>query len=117
VHVTETCDDDTPHVITHVETMMATDQDVTVIDPLHQALEQQSRLPGVHLVDGAYTSDEKLVTSQHDYQIDLMGRRQTFMQNSRWRLGKCRNQEMPSAFCILISALVLAPNFKGWTGF
>ena len=73
VHLTETCDDDTPNVITHVETTMATDQDVTVIDPIHQALEQQSRLPGVHLVDGAYTSGEKLVTSQHDYQIDLMG--------------------------------------------
>jgi transposase len=73
VHMTETCDDDTPNVITHVETTMATDQDVTVIDPIHQALEQQSRLPGVHLVDGAYTSGDKLVTSQHHYQIDLMG--------------------------------------------
>jgi transposase len=73
VHMTETCDDDTPNVITHVETTMATDQDVTVLDPIHQALEQQSRLPGVHLVDGAYTSGEKLVTSQHDYQLDLMG--------------------------------------------
>jgi transposase len=73
VHLTETCDDDTPNVITHVETTMATDQDVTVIDPIHQALEQQSRLPGVHLVDGASTSGEKLVTSQHDDQIDLMG--------------------------------------------
>jgi len=73
VHMTETCDDDTPNVITHVETTMATDQDVTVIDPIHQALERQSRLPGVHLVDGAYTSGEKFVTSQHEYQIDLMG--------------------------------------------
>ena len=73
VHLTETCDDDTPHVITHVETTMATDQDVTVIDTIHQALEQQNRLPDVHLVDGAYTSGEKLVTSQHEYQIDLMG--------------------------------------------
>jgi transposase len=73
VHLTETCDDDTSHVITHVETTMATDQDVTVIDPIHQALAQQSRLPGVHVVDGAYPSGEKLVTSQHEYQIDLMG--------------------------------------------
>jgi transposase len=73
VHVTETCDDDTPHVITHVETTMATDQDVTVIETIHQALAQQNRLPAVHVVDGAYTSGEQLVTSQHDSQIDLMG--------------------------------------------
>jgi transposase len=73
VHVTETCDDDTPHIITHVETTMATDQDVTVIDTMHQALAQHNRLPDVRWVDGAYTSGEKLVTSQHDYQIDLMG--------------------------------------------
>jgi transposase len=57
----------------HVETTMTTDQDVTVVDTLHQALAQQNRLPAVHLVDGAYTSGEKLVTSQHDYQMDLMG--------------------------------------------
>jgi transposase len=73
VHVTETCDDDTPHLITHVETTMATEQDVTVIDAIHHALAQHNRLPEVHLVDGAYTSGEKLVTSQHEYQIDLMG--------------------------------------------
>jgi transposase len=73
VHLTETCDDDSPHVITHVETTMATDQDVTVIDAIHHALAQHNRLPDVHFVDGAYTSGEKLVTSQHEYQIDLMG--------------------------------------------
>jgi transposase len=73
VHVTETCDDDTPHVITHVETTMATDQDVTVIDAMHQALAQHHRLPDVHVVDGAYTSGEKLASSQSESQIDLLG--------------------------------------------
>lgn len=73
VHVTETCDDDTPHVITHVETTMATDQDVTAVDAIHHALEQHNRLPGVHVVDGAYTSGEKLASSQSEYQIDLLG--------------------------------------------
>jgi len=73
VHLSETCDDAFPNVITHVETTMATDQDVTVVDTIHQALEQQNCLPEVHLVDGAYTSGEKLASSQSDYQIDLMG--------------------------------------------
>src|SRR5262249_55383884 len=73
VHITETCDDDTPHLITHVETTMATDQDVTVIDTIHHALAQHHRLPDVHVVDGAYTSGAKLVMSQSEYQIDLLG--------------------------------------------
>lgn len=73
VHVTETCDKDTPHLLTHVETTLATEQDVTAIDTIHHALAQQHRLPEVHLVDGAYTSGEKLVTSQHEYQVDLLG--------------------------------------------
>jgi transposase len=72
-HLTETCDNDTPHVITHVATTMATDQDVTVIATMHQALAQHNRQPAVHVVDGAYTSGAKLVTSQHEYQIDLLG--------------------------------------------
>jgi transposase len=82
VHMTETCDDDPPHVITHGETTLATDQAVTVIEPIHQALEQQSRLPGVHVVDGAYTSGEQLVTSQPEDQIDLMGPRR---QDQSWQ--------------------------------
>ena len=73
IHLTETCNDDTPNVITHVETTMAADQDVTVVDTIHHTLEQQNRLPGVHLVDGAYTSGEKLASSQSEYQIDLLG--------------------------------------------
>jgi transposase len=73
VHVTETCDDETPHVITHVETTLATDQDITVVETIHQALAQQALLPEVHLVDGAYTSGAQLVSSQQAYQIDLTG--------------------------------------------
>jgi transposase len=73
VHMTETCDDETPHLITHVETTAATKQDVTVVETIQQALDQQALLPAVHLVDGAYTSGEQFVSSQHDYQIDLMG--------------------------------------------
>ncbi len=73
VHVSETCDNDTPHVITHVETTRATEQDVTVIDAIHQSLAQHDWLPAVHLVDGAYTSGDKLVNGQTAYQLDLLG--------------------------------------------
>ena len=46
VHLTETCDDDTPNVIPHVKTTMATEQDVTVVETIHQALKQHDRRPG-----------------------------------------------------------------------
>ena len=73
VHVTETCDDDTPHVIPHGETTMAPAQDGPGVETIHQALAPPNRLPEVHFVDGAYTSGAKLARSQRDYQIDLLG--------------------------------------------
>ena len=45
VHVTETCDDDTPHVITHVETTPATTPDDKMLDTIHAALAEHARLP------------------------------------------------------------------------
>lgn len=44
-HLTETCEDDLPHLITHVETTPATTQDEQVVDPIHQALEAKKLLP------------------------------------------------------------------------
>src|SRR5215510_4736869 len=51
VPVTETCDDDTPHVITHVETTPATTPDDQMLDTIHAALAEQALLPREHLVD------------------------------------------------------------------
>ena len=44
-HATETCDDDTPHVITHVETTPATTPDDNMLEPIHAALAAQALLP------------------------------------------------------------------------
>ena len=38
VHLTETCESDLPHLITHVETTVATTQDPSVLTSIHQAL-------------------------------------------------------------------------------
>jgi len=51
----------------------ATNQDVTVSATIHQTLEQHNRLPAGPVVAGVSTSGAKLVTSQHDDQIDLLG--------------------------------------------
>jgi transposase len=52
---------------------MATDQAGTAIEAMHHALAQHNRLPGVHVVEGASTSGEKLASSQSEYQMDLLG--------------------------------------------
>jgi transposase len=71
-HVTETCDDDHPHLITHVETTLATTPDNTVLDTIHTALAAKKVVPGQHLLDGGYPSSEQLVTSQTEHAIDVV---------------------------------------------
>jgi Transposase DDE domain len=73
VHLTETCDDEAPSLITHVKTSLATDQDVTVVDTIHHGLANEALLPEVHLVDVAYVSSDALVGSQQVYQGTLTG--------------------------------------------
>jgi transposase len=72
-HLTETCDGEAPSIITHVETTIAPDQDVTVVEAIHHRLADQALLPAVHVVDGAYVSSDGLVGSQQDYQVTLTG--------------------------------------------
>jgi transposase len=73
VHFTETCDEELPHLITHVETTQASVPDDQVLEAIHQALSQHHLLPEIHLVDAGYTDAEGLVSSQRDYGITLMG--------------------------------------------
>lgn len=73
VHLTETCDDDTPHLITHVETTLATEADSAVVDPIHAALELKDCLPAQHLVDNGYGAGKAFVSSQENYGVDLFG--------------------------------------------
>jgi transposase len=73
VHFSETCDEELPHLITHVETTTAAVPDDQVLESLHQALSQRGVLPEIHLVDAGYTDTEGLVSSQRDYGITLMG--------------------------------------------
>lgn len=73
VHVTETCDDDTPHLITHVETTDSTQQDNDTTPQVHEALDKKGQLPEKHLVDAGYVDAGLIVTSKTDYQVELIG--------------------------------------------
>lgn len=73
VHLTETCDQDTPNLITHVETTPGTDDDSTAVAAIHHGLERDERLPSEHLLDTGYTSGELITTSKEKYSITIVG--------------------------------------------
>jgi transposase len=72
VHLSETCEEHSPSLITHVETTLATTDDIKALPTIHQELARHNRLPDVHLVDTAYGSAETLVESQTQYGIELV---------------------------------------------
>ncbi len=61
VHLTESCEDDRPHLITHVETTPAPVVDRDVLGHVHAVLAARALLPGTHLVDSGYMGAEQLV--------------------------------------------------------
>ncbi len=72
-HLTETCEEDAPHLITHVQTTPSTTQDEQVLMPIHSALEAKGLLPAEHLVDAGYTDSLRLADSQRLFGIDVVG--------------------------------------------
>jgi transposase len=73
VHLTETCDDDLPHLITNVDTTIGPEADGAATPRIHAALQQRGSLPGTHIVDTGFLDAELLVESQEHYGVDLLG--------------------------------------------
>lgn len=73
VHLTETCDEETPHLLIHVETTAATTQDIEQTEPIHQALANKHLLPAEHALDAGYVDGPLLVSSAQQYGIELLG--------------------------------------------
>ncbi len=73
VHLTESCEPDSPNLITNVTTTQAMEQDVTVVDTIHASLGEKGLLPNDHLLDGGYVSADTLVDSQQLYEVNLVG--------------------------------------------
>ncbi len=72
-HVTETCDDDLPHLLTQVHTTIATEADIEQLEAIQKGLAQMELLPAQHLVDGGYIRGRNLVSSEREHGIDLVG--------------------------------------------
>lgn len=73
VHLSETCDEETPALITHVETTPAPVSDFAVLADIQAALAAHERTPAQHMIDGGYLDAKSIVDSQNDYQIELIG--------------------------------------------
>ena len=73
VHFSETCDDDSPRLVTNVHTRAATEQDVSATADIHEALEKKGLLPTRHLVDAGYVDAELLVESEKRFGVELFG--------------------------------------------
>jgi transposase len=73
VHLTETCDDDTPNLITDVTTTPASTSDSTTLPLIQEHLAARQVTPGEQIVDSGYMSADHLLTSGTDYRIDLIG--------------------------------------------
>jgi transposase len=73
VHLTETCDEQQVHLITHVMTTPAHQSDVDQTEPIHAALKAKELLPSEHIVDAGYVDSSLVLTSRQRYGVDLVG--------------------------------------------
>jgi transposase len=73
VHFTETCDPDSPRLITHVEVTPAAQTEVETLADIHRGLQKSQCLPQTHLADTGYVAGHTIQESKHDYDIGLIG--------------------------------------------
>lgn len=82
IHLTETCDEGTPRIVTHVGTDRAPEQDAEAVSPTHEALAAKGLLPALHLVDGAYMEPRSLLEAHERFEVSLVG---PSMRNTGWQ--------------------------------
>jgi transposase len=82
VHLTETCEEELPHLITNVQTDEAVLNDNHALPQIHRQLAQRQLLPSLHLVDAGYIEARQLIESREEYGVDLLGPAQS---NGRWQ--------------------------------
>jgi len=66
VHLTETCGEENPHLITNVITTEAFLPDTEVNFKIHENLKEKGLSPGIHLVDAGYPENEWVLKSQKE---------------------------------------------------
>jgi transposase len=72
-HLTETCSQHEPHILTHVVTTSSSVGDNSTIAGIHAALAAKGLAPEEHWVDTGYMSAEQLVRSRTQDGVELVG--------------------------------------------
>jgi transposase len=106
-HITETCEESQPHLITHVETTSATTQDEPVTDTIHRALEAKGLLPKEHLLDRGYVDTQVLSDGQEKYKIDVIG---PIKVDTTWQAQSNKGFDMPHFVIDWEHQIVTCPN-------
>ncbi|GAQ77532.1 IS1182 family transposase [Streptomyces turgidiscabies] len=73
VHLTETCEPDTPNLITNVATTPATVPDNAMADVIHASLAERDYLPDEHWVDAGYPTAADIVSARTLHGVALQG--------------------------------------------
>ena len=73
VHLTERCDPDAPHLLTHVETTPATTPDCNLLAPVHTALARKELLPAEHVLDAGYVDSEEVIRGRDEFGVVVVG--------------------------------------------
>jgi len=73
LHLTETCDEDLPCIVTRVGTTAAHVSDVAQTEKVHEDLAIRGLLPQEHVADAGFVDADLLVKSAQEHGIDLVG--------------------------------------------
>ena len=73
VHLSESCEDDQPHLLTQVATTVSTEGDSDTLPQIQQGLADKALLPSQQLVDTGYMSAQRCVESQQIHHVELVG--------------------------------------------
>ncbi|MEV0374955.1 IS1182 family transposase [Streptomyces sp. NPDC050636] len=74
VHLSETCEPDAPHLITHIHTTPAPVNGDAVLEDIHTTLAGRGLLPDEHLVDAGYIDAEQIHHARRDHRMEPIGR-------------------------------------------
>jgi transposase len=71
-HYTETCDPDSPHIITDAESTLGPAHDGQALSAIHARLATRNLVPAEHLVDSGYADPEAVRAARADHGITLI---------------------------------------------
>jgi transposase len=73
IHLTETCENNAPHMITNVATTTAQVSDMRMTGLIHDSLAARNLRPDEHLVDSGYIDAGHITDAMRDHRITLIG--------------------------------------------